>query len=621
MNVKPEPLSMKEAEAFWQEKKILSPKAFYVLAEVSRGRAFTVSDLATRDCIDTVYASMQKAIKEGVSYGEWKRSLMHVWDKAGWVSEKGKLLNHRRVNTIFRTNIQTAYQSGRFEQMKRVSQKRPYWQYEAVGDKRTRPTHWALHGKIFPSDHDFWDTFYPPNGFNCRCTVNTLSERQAKGETIEKDNPYGTLIEPIDPRTGGKMPARLLMPDRGFEGHPKLGMDNVVSEKDWDMPGLKEDAERRKKEEAERRKKEEAERRKKEEAKRRKKEEAERRQKEEAETEKPKRMETPRVSAENFEKSYDKIVAERGSGAKGFVRIHDMRDELGWSTDEFDRMLEKLAKDKKIVLHHGDHTMLTKEQWKKSYLDPEKGIPFMTISWVEKKQEDFFAKAHGMKKYLTKKEDIFYFERMFLNDVNNAGGIEKWVDNVEKTRKNRKREFLKWDHEENYTHRKNLEAELSYAAMFMNDGLVEALAKNPINTRIKDIERSSYKTAKKEIHLAKSAKPKSVLHEMGHHIEIVTNSKKHSQEWRNSRAKKEGEKYVIKRLKDIEPEKKYKGHEKVVVDNFSDPYIGRLYKGGITEVLSMGLQELGSRERLIEYYQKDSSHLAYAIGVLSGAIK
>ena len=251
VDIKPKPLPMKEAADFWLTKKILPPKEFYDLAEVSRGRAFTVSDLATRDCIDTVYASIQKAISEGTSYGEWKKDLKSVWDKAGWVSEKGKLLNHRRVNTIFRTNIQTAYQAGRFDQMKRVSERRPYWQYEAVGDKRTRPTHWALHGKIFPSDHDFWDTFYPPNGFNCRCTVITLSNRQAKGKTIEKDNPYGTLIEPIDPKTGNKMPARLLMPDRGFEGHPKLGMDDVVSEKDWDMPGLKEDAERRNKEQGE----------------------------------------------------------------------------------------------------------------------------------------------------------------------------------------------------------------------------------------------------------------------------------------------------------------------------------------------------------------------------------
>ena len=379
-DVNPKPLTMKEAAEFWKTKKILPPKDFYNLAEVSRGRAFTVSDLATRDCIDTVYSSIQKAISEGTSYGEWKRSLKTVWDKAGWVSEEGKLLNHRRVNTIFRTNIQTAYQAGRFDQMKRTAANRPYWQYEAVGDKRTRPTHWALHGKIFPSDHEFWDTFYPPNGFNCRCTVITLSERQAKGKTIEKYNPYGTLIEPIDPRTGGKMPARLLMPDRGFEGHPKLDMGDVVSGKEWEMPGLnKEKAEKKKQAEKERLEKEKAAK------KARLEREKEEQRKEEGKIEKAKSDATPRVNTAKFEKAYDKIVEERGSKVKGFVRIHEMRDALGWSKEDFDRVLEKLAKDLKITLHHGDHTKLTKEQWEKSYFDlKEDTVPFMTISWKGK---------------------------------------------------------------------------------------------------------------------------------------------------------------------------------------------------------------------------------------------
>jgi SPP1 gp7 family putative phage head morphogenesis protein len=126
------------------------------------------------------------------------------------------------VDNIFRTNIQTAYSVGRYKQMMAVSEGRPYWQYSAVNDSRTRPTHRALHGKVYRADSKFWDTFYPPNGFRCRCSVKTLSERQVKqrGLDIGEGNGLGDLIEPIDPVTGDRLPARPLMPDKGFETNP-----------------------------------------------------------------------------------------------------------------------------------------------------------------------------------------------------------------------------------------------------------------------------------------------------------------------------------------------------------------------------------------------------------------
>jgi uncharacterized protein with gpF-like domain len=73
--------------------------------------------------------------------------------------------------------------------------------YDAVNDSRTRPTHLALDEKVFPADHPFWDKWYPPNGYRCRCSVIPLSESQVKsaGLKIETEDPTGTLIEPIDP--------------------------------------------------------------------------------------------------------------------------------------------------------------------------------------------------------------------------------------------------------------------------------------------------------------------------------------------------------------------------------------------------------------------------------------
>lgn len=48
---------------------------------------------------------------------------------------------------------------------------RYYLQYRTVGDDRVRPEHQALHGVTLPVDDPFWNEFFPPNGWNCRCTV------------------------------------------------------------------------------------------------------------------------------------------------------------------------------------------------------------------------------------------------------------------------------------------------------------------------------------------------------------------------------------------------------------------------------------------------------------------
>ena len=44
-------------------------------------------------------------------------------------------------------------------------------QYRTVGDKRVREAHRLMHGITLPASSRFWDWYFPPNGWNCRCTV------------------------------------------------------------------------------------------------------------------------------------------------------------------------------------------------------------------------------------------------------------------------------------------------------------------------------------------------------------------------------------------------------------------------------------------------------------------
>ena len=44
-------------------------------------------------------------------------------------------------------------------------------QYRTVGDKRVLRSHRMLHGITLPITSRFWNEYFPPNNWNCRCTV------------------------------------------------------------------------------------------------------------------------------------------------------------------------------------------------------------------------------------------------------------------------------------------------------------------------------------------------------------------------------------------------------------------------------------------------------------------
>ncbi|MCX0335118.1 phage head morphogenesis protein, partial [Acinetobacter radioresistens] len=99
------------------------------------------------------------------------------------------------LKNVFRTNIQTAYSHGRWQQQQRNRDKRPYLMYSAIDDSRVRPSHLALNRIIRHIDDPFWLMYYPPWGFMCRCTVIALTEKQAEKYGITPDDQLPEVAE------------------------------------------------------------------------------------------------------------------------------------------------------------------------------------------------------------------------------------------------------------------------------------------------------------------------------------------------------------------------------------------------------------------------------------------
>ena len=161
MPVEARALRMPEAEAYWRDKVPMASAEFRALGQSARDRAFAVAGINRMDVLARVHEAVAKAIREGTTLDAFRQDVGLLLEQEGGV-------NRARLETIFRTNLQSAYMAGRYAQMMQAVRFRPYWRYTAVNDSRTRPTHRALHGLVRRYDDPFWDVFFPPNGFNCR---------------------------------------------------------------------------------------------------------------------------------------------------------------------------------------------------------------------------------------------------------------------------------------------------------------------------------------------------------------------------------------------------------------------------------------------------------------------
>lgn len=207
-----EPVAPDAAIAFWKQRAKLTDEEAKALGEEVKHRAFYVTGLAKQDLVQLVSDGIEEALKNGETLADFKKRIAAAIQAQGW--------HDYRVENIFRTNMQTAYSAGRYKKMQAVKASRPYWQYIAVMDKRVRPSHAILHEKVYPADHEFWSSNYPPNGFRCRCGVRTLSARQVEkqGLTVETEMPKADMW--TDPKTGYEYFVHFPGADKGFKNNP-----------------------------------------------------------------------------------------------------------------------------------------------------------------------------------------------------------------------------------------------------------------------------------------------------------------------------------------------------------------------------------------------------------------
>lgn len=209
-------LAPAEALKFFRAKGLKTSFAWQDVWQQEHEAAFTVAKMMDVDLLRDVRAAVDKAIAEGETLQQFSKALKPRLVDAGWWGKKEmadpetgevklvQLGSPRRLRTIFRVNMQTAYAAGDWAQIQETKAEAPYLMYDAIDDGRTRPQHRAWDGIVLPIDDPWWNTHRPPNGWNCRCSVIQLSADQvrAMGKTVAEKAPASPTREYTNPRTG-----------------------------------------------------------------------------------------------------------------------------------------------------------------------------------------------------------------------------------------------------------------------------------------------------------------------------------------------------------------------------------------------------------------------------------
>lgn len=205
----------------------------------SHAKAFTVAKVVRADILQDIRGEVQKAIDEGLPFADFQKNLEPMLKAKGWwgkqtlmdadgFAQEVQLGSPWRLKSIYRNNLQTQYMAGRYKEMKEVAKFLPFWQYLAVLDEQTRKSHAALNGKVFRHDDSFWDKFYPPNGWMCRCHVRNLSQKQLERKKLGIEYSETRIVE-SEVEIGGKKrkihsykagKGQMVTPDHGWGYNP-----------------------------------------------------------------------------------------------------------------------------------------------------------------------------------------------------------------------------------------------------------------------------------------------------------------------------------------------------------------------------------------------------------------
>lgn len=190
------------AVAYLEQKGLRITGDWHEMLNEEHAAAYTVANCAKLDVLQDLFKGIVDATKNGSTERDFIKQLTPLLQSKGWwgkeVDADGnvtQLGSPRRLQTIYRTNLQSAYMSARYREMVQGVASHPYWKYISLLDGKTRPSHRSMNGRVFKWDDPVWQFAFPPNGYNCRCRVVAISQRSVDKDKLEIEDSTGRILK------------------------------------------------------------------------------------------------------------------------------------------------------------------------------------------------------------------------------------------------------------------------------------------------------------------------------------------------------------------------------------------------------------------------------------------
>lgn len=112
----------------WLESKKVTAESYRNLTASEIAKVYTVARMTDLDMLNDIKTSMVESAKSGQSYDDWRKGILNLLSGKGWLHPNGHngkdIIDPttgevfgapRRLETIYRTNMQTAYNAGQYQ--------------------------------------------------------------------------------------------------------------------------------------------------------------------------------------------------------------------------------------------------------------------------------------------------------------------------------------------------------------------------------------------------------------------------------------------------------------------------------------------------------------------------
>ena len=169
------------------DRAVMTKDQFIMLPDELRMRAFTIAKQTEASVLQDTLDALRQTIEKGGTLWDFKQNFPDI---VAPYTEAGR---DWHLNTVFQENVRQARAVGAHQAQQRVKAAFPYVEYQAGkfrGDIEPRPSHTALHGKIFAVDDPFVPAHTGPWDFGCNCTwIPRTAAQVGRVQEAEKETP------------------------------------------------------------------------------------------------------------------------------------------------------------------------------------------------------------------------------------------------------------------------------------------------------------------------------------------------------------------------------------------------------------------------------------------------